>query len=233
MLGDDITTDHISPAGAIPATSEAGSYLVARGNDGDDLNVFASRRGNWEAMVRDLFTNKAVRNRIVDGLAPGTTLHVPSGEVMPLWQAAERYRAEGRSVVIVAGERYGMGSSRDWAAKGVALLGVRAVLATSFERIHRSNLIGMGILPLRLPSGTKPEALRLVAGDLIEVDAHADTISPRGTVPIRLLRMSGAAEPMQAIAAIETASEKETLIAGGLLPQIIVRFSQVPHGRRL
>jgi aconitate hydratase len=146
VLGDDVTTDHISPAGAIAPNGDAADYLVARGEDRHDLNVFASRRGNWEAMLRGLFTNKSVRNLLASDLAPGTTIHAGSGERMALWRAAERYAEEGRSTVLFAGERYGMGSSRDWAAKGVALLGVRAVLALGFERIHRSNLIGMGIL---------------------------------------------------------------------------------------
>src|SRR6185437_11522460 len=148
VLGDDITTDHISPAGAIPPQSAAADYLTARGEDRRDLNVFASRRGNWEVMLRGLFTNRSVRNLLGGGISPGATIHARSGDELPLWRAAERYAAEDTPVVIVAGERYGMGSSRDWAAKGVALLGVRAVLALGFERIHRSNLIGMGVVPL-------------------------------------------------------------------------------------
>jgi aconitate hydratase len=140
VVGDDITTDQISPAGAVPAGSEAAKYLIERGENPRDLNVFSARRGNWEAMVRGLFTNKTVKNLLDPSIKPGQTIHMPSGNVLPLWDAAERYRAEGVPVVLLAGERYGMGSSRDWAAKGAALLGVRAVLAASFERIHRSTL---------------------------------------------------------------------------------------------
>ena len=154
VLGDDITTDHISPAGQIPAHGEAARYLIERGEDPRDLNVFASRRGNWEVMLRGVFTNPRCAIWLDPSLPPGTARH--AGTALPLWEAASRYRREGTSLVIVAGERYGTGSSRDWAAKGVALLGVRAVLASSFERIHRSNLVGMGVLPLRLPANWHP-----------------------------------------------------------------------------
>ncbi|MGW1424221.1 aconitate hydratase AcnA [Bradyrhizobium manausense] len=223
VLGDDITTDHISPAGAIPAAGDAGDYLIARGEVADDLNVFASRRGNWEVMLRGLFTNKNVRNHLAADLRPGTTVHARSGERLSLWRAADRYEEEGRSVVVLAGERYGMGSSRDWAAKGVALLGVRAVLALSFERIHRSNLIGMGVLPLRLPGDRRPQELGLRPTDQIEVNAPMDAIRPRGRVPVRILRDGGEIDGFAAIAAIETSLECDVLGAGGLLPLILRR----------
>ena len=222
-LGDDITTDHISPAGQIPAQSEAGLHLTSHGDDPKDLNVFAARRGNWEVMLRGLYTNRTVRNLLDETLPPGSTIHAPSGDVMPLWKAADRYRAEGRSVVIVAGERYGTGSSRDWAAKGVGLLGARAILASSFERIHRSNLVGMGILPLLLPHGMQPVAMALKAGDRIEVDAQPETIRPRCDVPVRILRDNGAVEIFAAVAAIETELEIATLREGGVMPLILKR----------
>ena len=223
VLGDDITTDHISPAGQIPQAGEAAEYLVARGENPRDLNVFASRRGNWEAMVRGLFTNKNVRNLLDPQIAPGFTIHAGSGEHLPLFRAAGRYAAEGASVVVVAGERYGMGSSRDWAAKGVALLGVRAVLASSFERIHRSNLIGMGLLPLRLPEDRHPSTLHLRPGDQILINADAATIIPRGPVPVTIQRASGTSETFMAIAAIETGLEVEILHGGGIIPLILQR----------
>ncbi|MDB6452863.1 aconitate hydratase AcnA [Falsirhodobacter sp. 20TX0035] len=226
VLGDDITTDHISPASAIPAGGEAGRWLVERGEDPADLNVFSSRRGNWEVMRRGLFTNRSVRNLLAE-VPPGSTV-MEGGEVLPLWVAAERYRAEGRPVVIVAGERYGMGSSRDWAAKGAALLGARAVLATGFERIHRSNLIGMGVLPLRLPPGVTPEGLALTVADRIEVGVA--TLTPRGTVPVRVLRADGREERFEAVAAIETSLEVEVLGRGGLLPLILARVTERPSG---
>ena len=221
VVGDDITTDHISPASAILPGSETADYLVARGENPRDLNVYASRRGNWEAMLRGLFAAKAVRNLLADGIAPGSTVHVPSGEELPLWRAAERYAEEGTNVVIVAGERYGMGSSRDWAAKGAALLGARAVLAVSFERIHRSNLINMGVLPLRLPEGVTPETLKLQLGDSITIDAYPDQVSPRGSVRIQILRADGTSKTLEARAAIETTLETRVLQAGGLLPTIL------------
>jgi aconitate hydratase len=225
VLGDDITTDHISPAGAILAAGDAGEYLIARGEAPHDLNVFASRRGNWEVMLRGLFTNKSVRNVLAPDLRPGTTIHAGSGERMSLWRAADRYAEEGRSVVVLAGERYGMGSSRDWAAKGVALLGVRAVLALSFERIHRSNLIGMGVLPLRLPPDRRPQDAGLRPDDVIEIDAPMNAIQPRGSVTVRIRRDGEEIDSFSAFAAIETRLECDVLRAGGLLPLIL-------HGAR-
>jgi len=231
VLGDDITTDHISPAGAIPRKGEAADYLIAGGDPADDLNVFSSRRGNWEAMRRGLFTNKSVRNLMADDIPPGSTI-LPDGSVLPLWRAVEHYRQAGVPVVILAGERYGMGSSRDWAAKGAALLGTRAVLAVSFERIHRSNLIGMGILPLRLPEGVTPETLALSVRDRIEIDMNPVRLGPRAPVEVRVHRASGAVERLEGIAAIETSLEVETLAKGGLMPlildRVIARMPEVP-----
>jgi aconitate hydratase len=222
VLGDDITTDHISPAGAIPTHSAAADYLTARGEDRQDLNVFAARRGNWEVMVRGLFTNRSVRNLLRPGIQPGATVLAGTGEELPLWRAAERYAAQGTSLVILAGERYGMGSSRDWAAKGVALLGVRAVLALGFERIHRSNLIGMGIVPLRLPPEWSPARLALVPEDTIQIEASVEHIKPRGRIRVRIERKSGNIT-FDATLAVETALEVELLAAGGILPLILSR----------
>ncbi|UZF91695.1 aconitate hydratase AcnA [Bosea sp. NBC_00550] len=224
VLGDDITTDHISPAGQTPAASEAGRWLVERGEDPRDLNVYASRRGNWEVMLRGLFTNRTLVNRLAADLPAGSTLHVPTGETLPLWRAAERYRASGDAMVVIAGERYGTGSSRDWAAKGLGLLGVNAVIAQSFERIHRSNLIGMGILPLQLAPGTGPGSLALVPGDTIEIEAAPDAIAPRGAVAARIHRAGGAVEPLPVRAAVETALECDTLRAGGIISLILGRL---------
>ncbi len=221
VLGDDMTTDHISPAGQIRAKSEAGRYLIAQGDPGDDLNVYASRRGNWNAMLRGLFDNRAVRNLLAPDCPPGTTIHVPSGDRLTLSEAAARYRNEGASTVIVAGARFGMGSSRDWAAKGQALLGIRAVLARSFERIHRSNLIGMGILPLRLPDEVTPETLALQPGDVISVDATPAVIAPRSEVSVVILRVDGSREPILCRAAVETELEADQLRAGGIIPIIL------------
>jgi aconitate hydratase len=228
VLGDDITTDHISPAGQVPADSAAAQYLVARGEDPKDLNVFAARRGNWEVMLRGLYTNRSARN-LLDPLVPaGSTIHAGSGAQMPLWLAAERYESEGNALVVVAGERYGTGSSRDWAAKGLWLLGVRAVLAASFERIHRSNLIGMGIIPLQLPPQLTPAKLALTARDTLEVRADPAVLSPGARVPV-IIRRSGhvgtaaSDQSFMATAAVETALEVDLLREGGILPYIISR----------
>lgn len=221
VVGDDITTDHISPASAIPKDSLVADFLVERGDDRDDLNVFASRRGNWEVMVRAAFHSKTLKNLLAPGAKVAHTLHIPSGDVMPLWEAAQRYRAAGDSVVLVAGERYGTGSSRDWAAKGQRLLGIRAVLANSFERIHRSNLIGMGVLPLRMPQGMTPFSLNLKPGDRLKVVASPEVITPRGSIEMQVLRLDGSMESFIAQAAVETQMEVELLRAGGVIPSIL------------
>ena len=223
VLGDDITTDHISPASAIPKDSFVADFLVERGDDRDDLNVFASRRGNWEVMLRAAFYSKSLRNLLLPSAPVGHTLHVPSGEVAPIFSVAQRYRDEGHPVVLVAGERYGTGSSRDWAAKGQRLLGVRAVLAVSFERIHRSNLIGMGILPLRLPS-----ALQVAPGERIEIDARQDSLQPRCLVKVALHRLDGSVEAFEAVAAVETRLETELLRQGGVIPYILQKTIAEP-----
>lgn len=221
VLGDDITTDHISPASAIPKDSFVADYLVERGDDRNDLNVFASRRGNWEVMMRAAFYSKSLRNLLWPQSPVGQTLHVPSGTVAPIFEVAQRYREDGDSVVLLAGERYGTGSSRDWAAKGQRLLGVRAVLALSFERIHRSNLIGMGILPLRLPPECAPDVLQLAPGDRIEIDAPASAIGPRTRIPVVVHRASGSVETYEATAAVETRLEVDLLRQGGVIPYIL------------
>jgi aconitate hydratase len=230
VLGDDVTTDHISPAGAIPKDSVVADFLAERGDDRNNLNVFASRRGNWEVMVRAAFYNKSLINRLKPGAPVAHTLHVPSDEVMPIFEAASRYRRDGQSVVLIAGERYGTGSSRDWAAKGQRLLGIRAVLAVSFERIHRSNLIGMGILPVRLPRGTNPDTLDIQAGDQVEIEASAEMLSPRCEIPVRIIRAAGSAEEFIGAAAVETQLEISLLRAGGVIPLILNRkiAAQVP-----
>ncbi len=221
VVGDDITTDHISPASAIPKDSFVADFLVAHGDDRNDLNVFASRRGNWEVMLRAAFYSKALDNLLYPAAPVGNTLHVPSGSVAPIFEVAQRYRDAGHAVVLVAGERYGTGSSRDWAAKGQRLLGIRSVLAMSFERIHRSNLIGMGVLPLRLPSTMHPAVLRLAAGDRIEIDAPPESLSPRCEIAVRLHRTNGDVVAFKAVAAIETQLETELLRHGGVIPYIL------------
>jgi aconitate hydratase len=221
VVGHDITTDHISPAGQIPPDSAAALHLRAYGEDTHDLTPYSSRRGNWEVMLRGMFTNPSVRNLLDVNLPPGYTRCVGDGAVLPLWQAAERYRAAGSPVVVVAGERYGAGSSRDWAAKGLWLLGVRTVLALSFERIHRSNLLGMGILPLQLPPALGPFELGLQPDDIVQIDIGPDEIYPRASVPVIVQRHGTVRFQFIAAAQIETALEQELLRSGGMLPYII------------
>ncbi|SSW70715.1 Aconitate hydratase A [Achromobacter veterisilvae] len=221
VLGDDVTTDHLSPASAIPPDSPIADFLVERGDKRDDLNVFASRRGNWQVMMRAAFYSKSLVNLLCPEAPVGHTRHAPSGGIEPIWAAAARYAQAGQPVVLVAGERYGTGSSRDWAAKGQRLLGIRAVLAVSFERIHRSNLIGMGILPLRLPKGVTPASLRIRSGDRIDIDADPAALMPRGAVPVRILRAGGGTETLLAAAAVETRLEIRLLRMGGVIPAIL------------
>ncbi|QIE28851.1 Aconitate/2-methylaconitate hydratase (plasmid) [Caballeronia sp. SBC1] len=221
VLGDDITTDHISPASAIPKDSFVADFLVARGDDRDDLNVFASRRGNWEVMIRAAFYNKSLVNLLHPGAPVAHTLHVPSGDIKPIHEVAAQYRAQGDAVVLIAGERYGTGSSRDWAAKGQRLLGIRTVLAVSFERIHRSNLIGMGILPLRWPTGISPVTLNIQPGDKVEVNAPPETVTPRCKVDVKIVRADARVESYEATAAVETQLEIALLRCGGVIPLIL------------
>jgi aconitate hydratase len=223
VLGDDITTDHISPAGPIEPDSETGRYLIAHGEAPLDLNVHSSRRGNFESMVRGLFTNKSVVNHLADGLPPGSTVHAPTGEILPLHEAANRYAASGASCVVLAGQRYGQGSSRDWAAKGLALLGVRAVLASSFERIHRTNLIGMGILPLSLPEGVDVTRLGVRANDRIHVEANAGHLLSNREVPVAVLRHGKPIHAFTTIAEVKTDLEFRQLEIGGVVPLILAR----------
>ncbi|MFC9336227.1 aconitate hydratase AcnA [Arthrobacter sp. NPDC057009] len=225
VLGDDITTDHISPASAIPADSLVADFLVERGEDRADLNVFASRRGNWEVMLRGGFHNKTVNNHlgtaIPGGLPVAHTVHGPSGEVLPLPEAADRYRREGNSTVIIAGERFGTGSSRDWAAKVQRLLGVRAVIAGSFERIHRSNLIGMGVLPLIAPENVRGRLQDLRPGDRIEIVAPAGALAPRTRIRVVLHLADGRTEEFNASAAVETELDVALLRVGGVIPSLL------------
>jgi aconitate hydratase len=223
VLGDDVTTDHISPAGAIPPASDAGVWLTGRGEDPADLNVYAARRGNWEVMLRGLFTNRTVVNLLAPGLRAGATVFAPTGERLPAWQAARRYADAGLAVVLLAGERYGTGSSRDWAAKGAQLLGVRAVLANSFERIHRANLVCMGVLPLRMPPEWSPDALALRPGDTLAIGWDLAALSPRGDVAVTLRRATGALTHGQATALLDTAREVALIRAGGIIPMILAR----------
>ncbi len=180
VLGDSVTTDHISPAGAIKRDSPAGRWLIDHGVEVRDFNSYGSRRGNHEVMIRGTFANIRLRNALVEREG-GFTRHFPDGEETTIYEAAMRYADEGVPLVVLAGKEYGSGSSRDWAAKGTALLGVRAVLAESFERIHRSNLIGMGVLPLQLPAGESAGSLGLTGEELIDVEGLEEAVDPESS----------------------------------------------------
>ncbi len=223
VLGDDMTTDHISPAGWIAPESAAGRWLIARGGDPKNLNVYASYRGNWEVMLRGLFNNKSVVNALAPDLAPAMTV-LPDGRALPVFEAAEVLCRQEQPAILLAGHRYGMGSSRDWAAKGAALLGLRAVLARSFERIHRSNLIGMGILPVELAAGFIPAEAGITARDRFELDVVGDRLTPRMPLEIRWHREGGGIEVIRATAAVDTQQEVALLRAGGVLKSILNRM---------
>ena len=220
VLGDSVTTDHISPAGAIVEESPAGRYLVGRGVAVGEFNTYGSRRGNHEVMVRGTFANVRLRNLLVEREG-GWTLHLPEGDEMAIFDAAERYREAGVSLVLLAGREYGAGSSRDWAAKGPALLGVRAVIAGSFERIHRSNLVGMGILPLEFRAGESAGSLRLSGRERFDIEGVAGGIEPGQDMPVRAVADDGSETSFTVRCRIDTPVEVEYYRHGGILPYVL------------
>ena len=221
MLGDSVTTDHISPAGAIAPDSPAGAYLREREVARRDFNSYGSRRGNHEVMVRGAFANVRLRNALVEREG-GWTRHLPDGDELPIYDAAERYRAEGVPLIVLAGREYGSGSSRDWAAKGPALLGVRAAIAESFERIHRSNLIGMGILPLEYPAGESAASLGLTGEELFDVTGIEGGVKPGQDIAVRAVAADGREVAFTARCRIDTPVEAEYYHHGGIL-QFVLR----------
>ena len=220
LLGDNITTDHISPAGNIKKASPAGSYLGEHQVLQKDFNSYGSRRGNHEVMMRGTFANIRIRNEMVAGTEGGMTRHYPGGEIMPIYDAAMRYKASGTPLIAFGGKEYGMGSSRDWAAKGTMLLGIKAVVAESFERIHRSNLVGMGVLPLLFPLGTTRHTLQLVGDEIIDI-AGLDALHPRMKLTMRLHRASGTTDEVELICRVDTLDEVEYYRHGGILQYVL------------
>ena len=220
IFDDSITTDHISPAGAIKATSPAGGYLRDHGVAAGDFNSYGARRGNHDVMVRGTFANVRIRNLMVPGVEGGITSHQPNGERMSIYDAAERYRAEGVPLIVIAGQDYGAGSSRDWAAKGTRLLGVRAVIARGFERIHRSNLIGMGVLPCQLPEGVTAQTLGLDGRE--RFDLVVGELSRTGQpATLRIERQDGRRESIPLLVRIDTPIEAAYFLAGGIMPYVL------------
>ncbi len=224
LLGDTITTDHISPAGSILASSPAGVYLRERGVEPVDFNSYGSRRGNHEVMMRGTFANIRLRNEMVPETEGGFARHVPSGEVMSLYDAAMRYQQEGTPLVIVAGREYGTGSSRDWAAKGTLLLGVRAVLAESYERIHRSNLIGMGVLPLQFKAGEGRKAFALDGSETIDISGQEAPLQPGQQVPVTIRYADGRTREVSTVCRVDTADEVAYYQSGGILNYVLYRL---------
>jgi len=219
-FGDSVTTDHISPAGAFPHHGEAGQYLISKGVEARDFNSFGSRRGNHEVMLRGTFANVRIRNQIAPGTEGGFTTHFPSGEVTSVYEASMRYQATGTPLVVLAGTEYGTGSSRDWAAKGTLLLGVKAVIATSFERIHRSNLVGMGVLPLTFLTGESADSLGLDGTESFNIPAHGD-LEPLATIQVTATKPSGEVTEFQAKVRLDTPVEVDYYRHGGILQAVL------------
>ena len=226
LLGHSVTTDHISPAGAIPASGPAGQYLNERGVQPRDFNSFGSRRGNDRVMTRGTFANIRIKNLLLPGVEGGETLHFPDRTRLPIFEAAQRYREEGIPLLVLAGKEYGAGSSRDWAAKGTALLGVKAVLAESFERIHRSNLVGMGVLPLEYFPGQGSAALDLTGEERFDVLGLEQGLRPGGTVYLRATKANDSAIDFQARVRIDTPIELDYYRNGGILHLVLRQMLQ-------
>jgi aconitate hydratase A / 2-methylisocitrate dehydratase len=224
VLGNAVSTDHISPAGNIPRSSPAGQYLIGHEVPPEEFNTYGARRGNDEVMVRGTFANIRLRNALADGKEGGWTKHLPSGDIMTIYDASVRYKQEGVPLVIIAGQMYGNGSSRDWAAKGPLLLGIRAAIAESFERIHRSNLVGMGILPLQFMSGESAATLGLTGRELFEIDGIASGLQPRQELTVRARREDGSELSFKAVARIDSQTEIDYYRHGGILQMVLRRL---------
>ncbi len=221
LLGDSVTTDHISPAGSIPADGPAGKYLIAHGVQPKDFNSFGSRRGNHEVMMRGTFANIRIKNQLVPGTEGGWTIYLPTGEKMFIYDAAMKYQADGTPLLVIAGKEYGTGSSRDWAAKGTALLGVKAVLAESFERIHRSNLIGMGVLPLQFHEGENKESLGLTGKEVYSIEGIAAGLKPNQDVQVTAKSDDGSTKTFSVLVRLDTPVEVEYYQNGGILQTVL------------
>jgi len=220
LLGDSVTTDHVSPAGAIKADSPAGRYLLDKGVKSTDFNSYGARRGNHEVMMRGTFANVRLRNQMAPGTEGGWTLYQPAGELMTIYDASVRYQAARVPLLVIAGKEYGSGSSRDWAAKGTLLLGVKAVVAESFERIHRSNLVNMGVLPLEFKTGENAASLKLTGTESFSLDV-AHGLKPRGDVRVTVIAADGTARTFTVTARIDTPEELVAFRHGGILPYVV------------
>lgn len=225
ILADSITTDHISPAGSIKKDSPAGRYLGSRGVSVNDFNSYGSRRGNDEVMVRGTFANIRIKNEMLQGVEGGMTKYVPTGETMAIYDAAVKYQADKTPLVVIAGKEYGTGSSRDWAAKGTRLLGVSAVITESFERIHRSNLIGMGVLPLQFLPGTDRKTLGLTGTETFDIEGIAAGMKPQQELDVTIHFKDGRKEKIKVRSRIDTAVELEYYKNGGILHYVLRKLT--------
>jgi aconitate hydratase len=225
LLGDSITTDHISPAGGIRPDTPAGQYLIAKGVAPKDFNSYGARRGNHEVMMRGTFANVRLRNQLAPGTEGGWTQLLPGGEVMSIYDASVRYREQSVPLLVIAGKEYGSGSSRDWAAKGTLLLGVRAVIAESFERIHRSNLVNMGVLPLEFVDGQNAGALDLTGRELFDLPGSGSALAARATLQVQARGDDGRVKSFAVRVRIETPEELTAFRHGGILPYVLRRLS--------
>jgi aconitate hydratase len=221
VLGDSVTTDHISPAGDIALASPAGRYLQSKGVEKKDFNSYGSRRGNDRVMVRGTFANIRLKNLMLPGVEGGVTEHQPSGERMDIYDAAQRYEQDKAPLIVIAGKEYGSGSSRDWAAKGTLLLGVRAVIAESYERIHRSNLVGMGVLPLQFVPGQNAESLSLTGKERLTIRGIASKLRPRQELEVEVERADGSRSAFSASARLDTPVEINYFRNGGILQTVL------------
>jgi aconitate hydratase len=225
ILGDSVTTDHISPAGSIKKDSPAGAYLIAHGVSVGEFNSYGSRRGNHEVMMRGTFANIRIRNEMVPGIEGGLTRHLPDGGQLPIYDAAMRYQAAGIPLVVIAGKEYGTGSSRDWAAKGARLLGIRAVLAESYERIHRSNLVGMGVLPLQFGEGVTRKSLALDGSETFDITGLDGAVRPRMNLRVVIHRTDGSSEETTVLCRIDTLDEIDYFRTGGILQYVLTNLA--------
>jgi aconitate hydratase len=226
LLGQSVTTDHISPAGAIPKGEPAAQYLRAHGVQVKDFNTFGARRGNHEVMMRGTFGNVRIKNLLLDGKEGGYTVHFPTGDVLPIYDASMRYQQEGTPLIVIAGPEYGTGSSRDWAAKGTILLGVRAVIAESFERIHRSNLVGMGVLPLEFQGGDTPKSLGLTGRETFDITGIADGLAPGGAVQVTATTEHGTETSFEASVRLDSDIDVDYYRNGGILQTVLRKMAR-------
>jgi aconitate hydratase len=231
VLGDSITTDHISPAGNIKANSPAGKYLIEHGVDPKDFNSYGARRGNHEVMMRGTFANTRIKNQMVPGIEGGVTAYLPGGEVMPIYDAAMKYQAAGVPLMVIAGKEYGSGSSRDWAAKGTMLLGVKAVIAETYERIHRSNLVNMGVLPLQFKAGENAATFGITGREVFSLAGGGAALKPRGEVTVTARADDGSKTTFGVFARIDTPEELVAFSHGGILPYVLRQLVKKSNGK--